>query len=65
MENPEAFLDDQLSRKIRHFIPQTLRAAYTAANQLIENEPILQVQSAQDNKGRIIQYAVDLAFEKI
>jgi hypothetical protein len=32
---------------------------------LIRTEPILNVESAQDNWGRVIQWSVDLAFERL
>jgi hypothetical protein len=61
----EEFLLDQIPRNIRPLIPTTLKSAYAAANLLINGEPILQVPSAIDNRGRIISWAVDLAFEKL
>lgn len=46
-------------------IPTTLKTAYEAAAIVIANEPILSVVSAQDNRGRIIQWAVDLGFQRL
>jgi hypothetical protein len=46
-------------------IPTTIKTAYAAAALVIKDEPILSVMSAQDNGGRIIQWAVDLGFEKL
>lgn len=61
----EQFLNDQLPLQKRSDIPATLKIAYAAADLLCKQEPILQVPSARDNRGRIIQWAVDLAFEKL
>ena len=61
----EHFLNDQLSTAQRAEIPTTLKNAYAAAELLCKQEPILQVASAKDNRGRIIQWAVDLSFEKL
>lgn len=59
------FLVDQMPMVLRQMIPSTLKSAYRAAEIVIENEPILKVASAQDNRGRIISWAVDLGFEKL
>ena len=59
------FLEDQVSASARALVPATLQAAYSAASLLIKQEPILQVLSAVDNRGRIVSLAVDLAFEKL
>ncbi len=65
MEYAEAFLKDQISAPLRSLVPSTLKTAYEAAALLIEQEPILSVNSAKDNRGRIIQWAVDLGFERL
>ena len=65
MNQSEAFLYDQVPPPLRPMIPATLKKAYAAAALLIESEPILQVTSATDNRGRIIQWAVDLGFERL
>lgn len=41
-----------------------LRSAYAAAEELIRDNPILQVKSAEDNRGRVIAWAVDFAIER-
>src|SRR5690606_8435457 len=61
----ESFLLDQIPRRDRALFPATLRNAYAAADMVIKNEPILQVASAADNRGRIISWSVDLAFQKL
>src|SRR5882724_10968708 len=61
----EAFLRDQIPLPLRSSIPATLKTAYEAAALLIRDEPILNVTSAQDNRGRIVQWAVDLGFERL
>jgi hypothetical protein len=63
--DPQQFLEDQFPKKFWHLIPTTLRAAYSAANALADSEPILQVESAQDNLGRIISWATDLGFKRL
>jgi hypothetical protein len=61
----EAFLLDQIPLSLRSHVPATLKAAYDAAALLIKEEPILNVTSAQDNRGRIVQWAVDRGFERL
>lgn len=61
----EAFLQDQLPMGLRSMIPTTLKAAYEQAAVLMKSEPILNVTSARDNAGRIIQFAVDLGFQRL
>jgi len=61
----EAFLRDQIPLASRAVVPTTLKAAYTAASRSIAADPIFDVPSAQDGRGRIIQWAVDKAFEKL
>ena len=62
---PRPFLDDQFPAKFRPLIPSTLRTAYRHAEHLVANETILQIESAQDNKGRLISYAVDFGFVRL
>jgi len=59
------FLLDQIPMPYRPLIPSTLKTAYAAADLLIQNEPILQVPSALDNRGRVVSWAVDLGFERL
>lgn len=65
MDYAEAFLRDQIPPALQSFVPPTLKTAYEAATLLIKDEPILNVTSAQDNRGRVVQWAVDLAFERL
>jgi hypothetical protein len=65
VEYAEAFLRDQIPYSLRSFVPATLKMAYEAAKLLVKDEPILNVTSAQDNSGRIIQWAVDLGFQRL
>jgi hypothetical protein len=65
VEYAEAFLRDQIPLPLRSFVPTTLKSAYEAAKLLIKDEQILKVPSAQDNWGRIIQWAVDLGFQRL
>ncbi len=63
MDYAEAFLRDQVPLTLRSMVPTTMKTAYEAAALLIRDEPILNVGSAQP--GRIIQWAVDLGFERL
>lgn len=63
--SPELFLLDQFPRTYWALIPTTLTTAYEAAKRLAAEEPILQVESAQDNHGRLISWAVDLGFVRL
>jgi hypothetical protein len=65
VEQPEAFLLDQISLAQRSQIPTTLKMAYEAAAIIVKDEPIFNVASAIDNRGRIVQWSVDLAFERL
>jgi hypothetical protein len=64
MDHAQAFLTDQVPTHLRPVIPATLKLAYAAAARLIDGEPILQIASAVDNRGRIIQWAVDMGFQR-
>lgn len=61
----ERFLLDQFPLKHRALIPAVLRNARASAAALAKAEPILQVQSAKDNHGRLISWATDLGIEKL
>lgn len=61
----QQFLFDQLPVRQQTLIPPTLKNAYAAVEKLAAEEPILQVPSALDNRGRLIAWAVDLAFQKL
>lgn len=63
--SPKHFLEDQIPYRIQALIPKTLRLAYDTANTIVQNEPVLQVESALPNKGRIVSYAVDLAMTRL
>ena len=63
--NAERFLLDQIPAVNRSLIPATLKTAYAAVGLLVQQEPILQVASAEDNRGRLISWGVDLAFERL
>lgn len=64
MLKAEVFLKDQFSPKQWAVLPTMFRTAYAAAEELIRDNPILQVESARDNRGRIVTWAVDLAIER-
>jgi hypothetical protein len=63
--DPAEFLADQFPKKYWSLIPSTLRTAYAAAAELAKSDPILQVESAQDNHGRLISWATDLGFKRL
>ena len=67
MESVDAadFLQDQWPRHLWPLVPTTLRQAYKAASDLADTDPILQVESARDNHGRLISWATDLAFKRL
>lgn len=65
MNQSEAFLFDQVPLAHRSKIPTTLKTAYAAARVIIDGEPVFNVPSAQDNWGRIIQWATDFGFQKL
>jgi hypothetical protein len=63
--NPQQFLEDQFPQSLWHLIPTTLRTAYKAAADLMKSEPILQIESAVDNHGRLIAWATDFGFKRL
>lgn len=63
--DPEGFLIDQFPRKYWPLIPTTLRTAYSAATELAASDPILQIESAQDNRGRLVSWAADFFFKRL
>jgi len=63
--NPKEFLEDQFPRRFWPLIPTTLRTAYKAAERLAASDPILQIESAKDNHGRVISWATDLGFKRL
>lgn len=65
MNLAEAFLQDQIPIPQRAVVPTALRTAYATARVIIENEPIFNQPSAIPQHGRIIQLAVDMAFDKL
>lgn len=65
MNLSEAFLQDQIPVTKRAIVPTTLKLAYDAARLVTKDEPIFNVQSARAQRGRVVQWAVDLAFEKL
>lgn len=58
------FVRDQVPLRYQSLLATTLRTAYAAADALAQEQPILQVCSAVDNRGRLRQWAVDLALER-
>ena len=64
MAKPDDFLKDQFPQRHWPVIPTVLKTAYAAADAVFKDNPILQVASALDNKGRIISFAVDHGLER-
>lgn len=64
MADPLEFFKDQLPQVKWPTIPTVLTTAYAAAQDLIENSPILQVESARDNGGRVVTWAVDFGLKR-
>ncbi|MGB8277805.1 MAG: hypothetical protein WCF20_07730 [Methylovirgula sp.] len=64
MTSPEDFLKDQLPVRFWPVIPRTLRTAYAAIDDLVKDTPILQIESAVDNKGRLVSFGVDFALRR-
>lgn len=61
----EQFLLDQIPTRHRVLFAPALKNAYDAARALAKAEPVLQIPSAEDNHGRLISWAVDLAFQRL
>lgn len=59
--NAEIFLKDQVKESQWSVFPTVLNLAYAAADDLVKDSPILSVESALANKGRLVSYAVDHA----
>ena len=64
MTSPEAFVQDQIPKSKWSAIPTILKTAYAAVGDLVKDNPILQIESALDNNGRFISYAVDFGFRR-
>lgn len=64
MLKADVFVRDQIAPDLWPKFSTLLRTAYAAADDLVRDNPILQVGSAEDNKGRIIAWAVDFAMER-
>lgn len=61
--NPQDFLDDQFPMAARRVVPTILNTAYSTIRKVVKDEPALQVQSAKQDLGRLMSYAVDRGFE--
>ncbi len=64
MTSPKDFVEDQFLRTHWNVIPTVLKTAYAAAEDIAKDIPILNVQSALDNKGRLVAWAVDFGIER-
>lgn len=63
--DPSEFLEDQFPKKYWHLIPTTLKTAYAAADACMAADPLLQIESAQDNRGRFVSWATDFGFKRL
>jgi hypothetical protein len=59
------FVDAELPPAQRALIPQALRTAYAAVDQLYQQEPLFSVRSALINKGHVVAWAVDRQIERL
>lgn len=55
----ERFVLDQIPLKVQRLFPLKLKLAYQAVDDLFAATPMLQVQTARDNRGRFLSWAVD------
>lgn len=62
--SPETFVKDQIPVSVWPSFPTILRTAYKAVEEIVANNAMLNVPSAQDNRGRLITWAVDLGIER-
>jgi len=62
--NPEEFIKDQMPLRFWPVIPTVLKTAYAAVEDMAKDSPILQVESAEDNRGRLISWAVDFGLKR-
>lgn len=64
MADAADFFKDQFPQGRWPTIPTVLKTAYAAAGALMKSDPILQVESAEDNKGRVVSWSVDHALKR-
>lgn len=63
--NPRHFVDDQFPQRLRPLVPSTLKTAYRAAADLIADNPPLAMAEIRGERGRIVAWAVDFAFNRL
>lgn len=61
----ELFLLDQVPNSQRALIPTALRSAYRQIDFLVKEEDLFKIPSAEDNRGRLIAWAVDFAIIRL
>jgi hypothetical protein len=61
----ERFVLDQVPLRYRALIPPVIKDAKAAVAILARSEPILQVESAKNNYGRLISWGVDLGIQRL
>ena len=61
----EQFLLDQVPTRHRVLFPPVLKNAYAAVEQIVKAEPIFQIPSAEDNRGRLVSWAVDFGIKNL
>jgi hypothetical protein len=61
----EQFLLDQIPIRHRILFPPVLKGAYAAVEDIVKAERVLQEPSAEDNRGRIVSWAVNLGIRRL
>ena len=61
----EHFVNDQFPRQLQSLIPTTLKTAYDQAAIIAKSDPVFQIESAQDNHGRLVSWTVDLSIKRL
>jgi hypothetical protein len=61
----EQFLLNQIPIRHRILFPPVFKSAYAAVETIVKAEPVLQEPSAEDNRGRIVSWAVDRGFRRL
>jgi hypothetical protein len=61
----EQFLLNQIPIRHRVLFAPVFKSAYDAVSEIVKAEPVLQVPTAEDNRGRVVSWAVDLGFKRL
>lgn len=55
----EQFVLDQIPLKVQRLIPTKLKLAYEAVDEIFDGNPVLQIPTARDQRGRFVSWAVE------